>query len=408
MSDGTAIGAPGGPPDAAVEPINRESLDLPARFAPPESDIERKVAIIWRKACNIDRIGLNDDFFDLGGDSLTATLISTAITGELGYKFQPSILMTRSTVAAVASLLEREVGGSDRIEARDRTETEADPPHLVAVRTEGELPPIFFIHGRLGVSFPGPAFMAGLDPRQPVYFIQALGYFDDETPPRRVPEIARVYLETMRRKQPSGPLHIASFCAGGMIAAEIACNLAEKGEPPASLVLVDPPAPPAIATGRKPGFLLIRHRRFRRWWKLFRLNFRLRAAGKHHMAPTSFVDRGAASQYRRQLAAMAEVDPDFDGPIPGMARRAYEALLEAFLTYEPRTYDGPADIISSRERIGGSTAEDHAWHGFVPGLRLHIGGETHSELFRKEAGGVARKVQECVLAGQNRTAETRP
>ena len=406
MSDRTAVSAPDVPPDARVEPIDREALGLPTRFAPPESYIERKVAEIWRKACNIDRVGLNDDFFDLGGDSLTAMLISLAITDAFGYKFQPSILMTRSTVAAVASLLEREAGGSEQGEARDRTEAEADPPHLVAIRAEGELPPLFFVHGRLGISFPGPAFMAGLDPRQPVYFIQALGYFDDETPLRRVPEIARVYLETMRRKQPSGPLHIGGFCSGGMIATEIACILAEKGEPPASLILIDPPPPYALRKGRVPGYFRILHRRLLRWGKLFRANSRARRADDPDGGPVVFADRGTPAKYQLKIAAMAEADPDFDGPMPGMARRAYEALLEAFYTYEPRIYNGPADLVSSRERVGGVEAKDHVWHAFMPNLRLHIGGETHSELFRKEAGGVARKVQDCVLAGQGKATKS--
>jgi hypothetical protein len=269
------------------------------------------------------------------------------------------------------------------------------------VRAEGDLPPLFLVHGRLGISFPGADFLGGLDPRQPVYFIQALGYFDDESPPRRVPEIAEVYLETMRRKQPSGPLHIGGFCSGGMIAAEIACILAEKGEPPASLILVDPPPPYALRKGRKPGYFRILHRRFMRWWKWFRANRRARAAGNSSGDTIEFADKGMPAKYQRQLEAISQADPDFDGPMPGMARRAYEALLEAFYTHEPRMYEGQTDLISSGERLGGIEAKDHFWHRLLPNMRLHIGAETHSELFRKEAGSVARKVQECVLGGQS-------
>jgi thioesterase domain-containing protein/acyl carrier protein len=369
----------------------------------PETNIEMKVAGIWRKAFNIDRIGLNDDFFDLGGDSLTATLISTAITDEFDYKFQPSILMTRSMVAAVASLLEREVGGSVQIEASEQSDAEDDPPHLVAIRAEGELPPLFIVHGRLGVSFPGPHFVSGLDPRQPVYFIQALGYFDDTRPPRRIEKIAEIYLATMRRKQPVGPLNIGSFCGGGVIATEIAAKLVLEGNPPASLILVDPPVTKALQRGKAPGHLDILHRRLRVWWKLVRL----RMAGHGNLEKAMFAgSEVSAARYQRNLAMLAKIDPDIEVPMRGISRAAYNALQEAFYSSSPRLYTGPVDMITSREIIGALNPGDHPWSGIMPNMRLHIGADTHSELFRTESGSVARKMQECVLAGQSRTAET--
>jgi hypothetical protein len=63
-------------------------------------------------------------------------------------------------------------------------------------------------------------------------------------------------------------------------------------------------------------------------------------------------------------------------------------------------------MITSREIIGALNPGDHPWSGIMPNMRLHIGADTHSELFRTESGSVARKMQECVLAGQSRTAET--
>lgn len=392
---GQVNGAPG--------PVNRDQLDLPGPYLAPETKVESRIAEIWRNAFNLDLVGLEDDFFDLGGDSFTATLISTAITEQFGYKFQPSILMSRSSVSAISSLLESQGFGQNEVKSEETDKSEY-PSHLVAVRPDGELPPLFLVHGRMGITFPGSEFLGGLDAQQPVYFIQALGFFDEETPLRRVPEIARVYLNAMRIVQPSGPLNIGGFCSGGMIAAEIACILADEGEPPASLILVDPPPPSVLAKGRNPGYFRILHRRFLRWWKWYRVNWRLRATGDlDGKRPAEFADRGIPEKFGHQLERMAQIDPDFDAPMPGLARKAYEALLEAFFTHLPRQYDGPADLLSSRERLDGVEAKDHFWHSLLPNLRLHIGAETHSELFRREAGSVARKIQECVsMAGGDR------
>lgn len=389
--------------DSDSGPICREALGLPGHYVAPETGVELKVAAIWCKAFNIDQVGLNDNFFDLGGDSLTATLISTAIAADFGCKFQPSILMTRSTVAAVASLLEREVGEPESAGTGEAGDAAEDPPHLVAVRREGDLPPLFFIHGRLGLAFPGWEFVTGLDPRQPIYFIQALGYFDDTRPPRRIEEIADIYLATMRAKQPSGPLNIGSFCAGGIFAIEIAAKLVQANDPPASLILIDPPITKAMRRGKAPGTLDVLHWRLRIWWKLARLRF----AGHWKLEKAIFArSDGTAEQYQKNLAAMAEVDPDFDGPMPGMARAAYNALQEAIYAAKPRRYDGPVDIVSSKELLDGRDPADHPWSGLLPNMRLHMSADRHAEMFRSEAGAVARKVQERILAGQNRATAT--
>jgi pimeloyl-ACP methyl ester carboxylesterase len=392
------------PQSPAIEPIERAALELPTRFAAPESRIEIAVARIWRETFNIDTVGLNDDFFDLGGDSLVATLISAAISAEMNYKFQPSILMTRSTVASVASLLEREIGDTMRDPRPDTGGKTEDPAHLVAVRAEGDLPPLFFIHGRLGISFPGRDFLAGLDPRHPVYFIQALGYFDDVRPPRSVTEIAEIYLATMRGKQPAGPLNIVSFCAGGIIAAEIAAMLGDKGDLPASLVLIDPP-PRKLILGNAPGRWELRRKQLRRWRKLFLLKARMRIAGGWSKGAVNLTDGQMPVNYQKFLTLMAENDIDIEVPMPGMAYKAFNALRDAYFLWKPRLYAGPVDIISSRKKVSGLRPQDHKWFGIMPNLRLHIGAETHSELFRKEAGSVARKVQECVQAGQSRGTE---
>lgn len=389
---------------AAIEPIERAALELPTRFAAPESRIEIAVTRIWREAFNIDTVGLNDDFFDLGGDSLVATLISAAISAEMNYKFQPSILMTRSTVASVSSLLERKIGDTMRDPRPDTGGKTEDPAHLVALRAEGDLPPLFFIHGRAGINFPGRDFLPGLDPRHPVYFIQALGYFDDVRPPRSVTEIAEIYIATMRGKQPAGPLNIVSFCAGGIIAVEIAAMLRDQDDPPASLVLIDPPSRKFIP-GKAPGRWGLRRKQLRRWWKLFLLKARMRIAGGWSKGAVDPTDGQMPGNYRMFLTRMAENDLDIEVPMPGMAYKALNALRDALLMWKPRLYTGPADIISSRGRVSGLRPQDHKWISLMPNLRLHIGADTHSEMFHKEAGSVARKVQECVQAGQSRGPE---
>ena len=57
----------------------RDGLGLTNEYTAPESKAERQLAEIWREALNFDRIGVDDDFFDLGGDSVGAVTIAAAV-----------------------------------------------------------------------------------------------------------------------------------------------------------------------------------------------------------------------------------------------------------------------------------------------------------------------------------------
>jgi acyl transferase domain-containing protein len=58
--------------------------DLQSDYVPPSNDFEAKIADIWRTYLGVDKIGVRDSFFDLGGDSLLATRIHAQIRRDLG------------------------------------------------------------------------------------------------------------------------------------------------------------------------------------------------------------------------------------------------------------------------------------------------------------------------------------
>jgi non-ribosomal peptide synthase protein (TIGR01720 family) len=97
--------------DALPRPSGRERA-LEAPVVEPRNDVERTLAAIWRDALGVDSVGVRDNFFDLGGDSITAIQIVARANRE-GIRISPAQLFRGQTVEALAM----EIGASQEIAA---------------------------------------------------------------------------------------------------------------------------------------------------------------------------------------------------------------------------------------------------------------------------------------------------
>jgi NAD(P)-dependent dehydrogenase (short-subunit alcohol dehydrogenase family) len=110
---------------AAPESTRYPRPPLRTDYAPPRTDLETTVADIWGEFLGIDRIGVHDPFFDLGGTSLVGMAMVTAIEKVVGRPIAPAVLFAHPTVAAFATELTtsdqpRTVIGASRGERRRR------------------------------------------------------------------------------------------------------------------------------------------------------------------------------------------------------------------------------------------------------------------------------------------------
>ncbi len=105
---------------------------------------------------------------------------------------------------------------------------------LMPIRTKGDLPPIFFIHGE-------PLRMAQrMQPNRPIYGLSHVYYADFTQQPESIAALAGKYLSEIKQVQPEGPYHLCGFSAGAMIAFEIARQLRDAGEEVEGLTLIEP------------------------------------------------------------------------------------------------------------------------------------------------------------------------
>jgi thioesterase domain-containing protein len=222
--------------------LDRSALPPPPVAGPASdqrelSDWEDIVRHVWCQVLAQTEIGLDDDFFELGGDSLAAQSLMTLMVSELGVPADDaisSVLVQAPTLGAFARRLHRK----------------PDPENqtLIPLRTTGSLPPVFIAAGGGGLGVAFVPMVRHLDPEQPVYALQAYALERRGVPDWSVEAAARRHVASIRRVQPVGPYYLAGHSFGGLVALEIAHQLRRAGQEVALLVMLDsfPPDPSLI------------------------------------------------------------------------------------------------------------------------------------------------------------------
>ena len=218
----------------AIQAGTRPDLGTPATA--PRSDRERDLVAIWKRVLLLDEVGIDDDFFRLGGTSLKAASLFAGIEERFGTRLPMTTILESPTIAALADRIER--GGQESL----RTS-------LRVLKAGGEGPALFLIHDGDGETL----LYANLARRMPeglgVYGLEPLG--TDRCPilHTRIPEMAAHYAKTIREVQPEGPYFLGGMCAGGTIAFETALQLNAQGQAIGLVALldsVDPQAEPKV------------------------------------------------------------------------------------------------------------------------------------------------------------------
>ena len=186
-------------------------------YVRPETEEEERLCAMWAELLDVDRVGVEDDFFGLGGDSVTAARLFVRIEEEFGAKLPLATLFEAPTVQGLAERLRE-----GRLEARW--------PALAALRRGGKRTPVFLVHGHWGNVLFYRELAQRLGPEQPVYALQSVG-LDGSAPLETVEAMAARYIEEIRRVQPLGPYILGGYCVGAYIALEMACRLEWEGKP---------------------------------------------------------------------------------------------------------------------------------------------------------------------------------
>ncbi len=219
--------------------LPRPSLATPYRA--PQTEIEKKLCAIWQSLLGIDGVGVDDDFVDLGGDSLLGVALLGQVRGQLQATLPAHQLLETPTIAALARVIEQQ--------SSDPAKESAADPVLVMLRAaaaqKGQAAPaaLFLLHPIDGNVHIYRQLAQTLGPEQPVYALKPPEKEGGAEPLRSVPEMAARYLRAIRKVQPQGPYALGGASFGGMLAYELSQQLFEQGQQVRFVALFDTPGP---------------------------------------------------------------------------------------------------------------------------------------------------------------------
>ncbi|CCQ13629.1 Non-ribosomal peptide synthetase [Rhodococcus sp. AW25M09] len=173
-----------------------------------------------------DHIGIDDNFFDLGGHSLSVVQVMDALGGQLDRRVPVSALLLHPTVAALAAHLEA---------GTDTSGSEFDV--LLPLRANGVGAPVFCVHPAIGIAWSYLSLLSETD--RPLYGLQVPGIANGDAAPSSIEEFAARYVREIQTVQAHGPYHVLGWSLGGVIAHAVAALLQADGEEVALLALVD-------------------------------------------------------------------------------------------------------------------------------------------------------------------------
>jgi len=315
-------------------------------------ELERRLAGLMGDILGVTGIGIEDNFFDLGGDSLQAVVLLEQIEGLIGAAVPPDVLFASGTTKALA----------DHIRTGDTTVTAAIP-----LNSTSASPSVFMLSGihvyrELAERLDGKCAAYG------VFAPRELAAFDTIADFPSIEALARDYIEIIRRRQPSGPYRLLGYSFAGFLAYECAQQLQAAGEEVCFLAMLDSYHP--------------------EW--LFRWKFWLSRILRLRTASPS---RVAAYVSRRFLERSGLVPPDprthrADRQLSLLERRREEASLMAAKHYIGRLkpFAGKVLLIVSGDRLRQNpfVSKDCGWGNYIKSIEIHSVDTDHFRMLTED------------------------
>ncbi|TDP44469.1 non-ribosomal peptide synthetase [Zavarzinia compransoris] len=210
--------------------IDRAALPAPewqdrSGYTAPRTPTEEMLASLWAEIFGLEKVGVYDNLFDLGGDSIAAARMISTLQARFAVEIPLGAVFTKPTIAGLAEEIEK---------AADH-----DPfKPVLTLQAAGHLAPLFCIHPVVGLGWSYATLLRHVKDR-PVHVLQVPGLSSPAPLFDGIPAMARSYLAAIRAIRPQGPYHLLGWSFGGLVAQEITRLLQAEGETVAFLCMLD-------------------------------------------------------------------------------------------------------------------------------------------------------------------------
>lgn len=361
-------------------------------YVAPRNQFEQTIADIWQKFLGIEQVGIEDDFFELGGDSLLAIQLISKLRETFQTNFSSGNFLKKPTIAVLATSIEETIS---IIKLPNQKLQSVLPSSLIEIQPGSSLKkPLFLVHPADGQIYLFRDLVRQLDSDLPIYVFQDPGLEGEIEPFIRVEEMAAYYIKALRVLQPEGPYFLGGSSFGGCVAFEISQQLHSLGQKVAFLALMDTPGPNQISAQMVDKIVIptdASNSQFK----------------NYSISLDAFQDLSAEAQMINALKQVKFVNRLFSEIEQRQALqflRVFKANLQALSNYVPRSYPGRITFFRAREQ----------WMEFSPsnpelpwidvaagGIEIHLVPGNHITMnFAPHVQFLAERLKNCIEKAQ--------
>lgn len=214
--------------------IDRKALPEPSagtvsrvEYVPPSTEIEAKIINIWQEVLGIEGIGVDHNFFDIGGNSINIIKVIAKISKQMGIQVSIGELFQWPTAREIAHnlFIESPLKGLECM-------IQLNKP------TEGKKN-IFILHTWEGIVYQYKEIAKRLEGEYNVYGIQAKGVMKPAQLPATPEEMILEYIAEIKAIQPEGPYILAGYCYGNWILYKMVLMLEDQDVPIDRMIQID-------------------------------------------------------------------------------------------------------------------------------------------------------------------------
>jgi hypothetical protein len=382
--------------DLSALPERPSEPTTTAESVRPYLGLQLQLIAIWKDILGLSELGIRDDFFDLGGNSLLAIRMLQRAEVACGREILPTSLFHHATIEHLADEIAHDVM--------------RDSPALVHVKDAGNLTPFFYLHGDfLGGGFYSLKLSRALGPEQPFYVLPPYDIRSATAAPS-IEEMASAHAAALRAVRPKGPYIIGGFCIGGVVAYELARQLEAGGDKVEMLLILD-----AIAQDKslrvlrsvteKLGALFhwddaAKLAHFGKWagWHA-RMGGLARAPG----TVVWLISIALRRIYNRLILLCSTLLPRVKrgtgaNDQPPRERDVRATFLWASAGYRPQPYHAPVALLLSEDVLPENMLASD-WQHLAPNIVIHPLRGSHLECITTHVDILAEKIKSCLQMG---------
>ena len=349
--------------------LDREQLPPPSSKRLPhtakriKNTTEAVITQIILKNTDFGKIGVNDNFIDMGIDSMRALMIIVDIEEQFDKRFPLTVLVHHPTIKLLTRFID--------------TTTASPYSSLIALKKDGSKLPLYILHG-IGLNlFNFNSMLRHMDKEQPVYGLRAAGLDGNKIPLKSIESLAAHYNQQILNHDPIGPYAIAGYSFGGIIAFEMVKQLKEEGKTIEMLAMIDTHI-------KKPPHSEFTNKIFRKIFRQYsKLKFRMGSFYKYPLANIDYLKMLYTSMFKEFLVWIGMLDKYKISELPKYMQNVVDDMQDAWGKYIIKPYDIKIDLFKAEKRL--YYVDDPkmlGWEAYaLQGVNLHTVPGDHEDMF---------------------------